>query len=156
FDAESNLYFDGGEVEFPMVPEKPTRDEAKAALEKLLSLLKGFPYLDEPSKSVVIAAILTPLCRHALRAAPMFAFSAPKAGSGKTLQAEVVSYIATGVKPRFYSWSRNTDEAKKRYLAILMEGAPVVVLGNIEHSVKRDEALCTILTQPTWSERILG
>jgi hypothetical protein len=156
FDKDSGLYFDGGDVEFPAIPEKVSREQAKVALGKLLDLVKGFPYLDEPSKSVVLAAILTPLCRHALRAAPMFAFSAPKAGSGKTLQAEVVSYIATGVKPRFYSWTRNTDEAKKRYLAILMEGSPVVVLDNVEHPIRRDESLCTILSQPSWSERILG
>ncbi len=155
YDADSGLFFDTGDVTFPPIPAKPTKEEGKAALDKLLKILIGFPFRDEASRSAVLAAMLTPLIRHAVRAAPLFAFSAPKAGSGKTLLADVVGYLATGRETVMISQATNEDEEKKRYLALLMQGSAVICIDNVEKPLSSD-TLCTILSEPIWQERILG
>jgi hypothetical protein len=155
YDPASGLYFDNAGTEFTQIPDTPTRTDAEDALAKLLDIISTFPYIDDASKSVMLTTMITPLCRHAMRSAPLFGFSAPKAGSGKTLQSYLPAYIATGLMPRLFSLPTSAEEAKKRYLAMLSEGAPVTVIDNVERPLK-DDALCTILSEPVWSERILG
>ena len=81
YDCDSGLYFDSA-INFPVIAERPSRSDAVAALERLLSILSGFPFLDNASRSVAVALLITPLVRHALRTAPLIAISAPKMASG--------------------------------------------------------------------------
>jgi hypothetical protein len=71
YDQETGLYFDAAEMEFPSIPDSPSQSLAKAALDRLLSILRGFPFVDEVSKAVAVALLITPLVRHAVRAAPL-------------------------------------------------------------------------------------
>jgi hypothetical protein len=96
YDEISGLYFDPGATDFAPIPDKPTLRQAEAALAKLLEILRGFPFVDDPSRAVALAMIMTPLVRHAARAAPLFAISAPDQGSGKTLLGHLPAYVATG------------------------------------------------------------
>jgi hypothetical protein len=148
YDVRSGLYFDSCGLEFPCIMDSPSRADAQKALEMLLATISDFPYVDSASRSVMLAAILTPLCRHAMRSAPIIGFSAPAPGSGKTLQSHLPAYIATGLPARLFSLPQTLEEAKKRYLAILLEGAPIAVIDNVERPI-RDDALCTILTERT-------
>ncbi len=155
YDVETGLVFDPGGIEFPPVPEAPTREDALAALKKFTDLLAGFPFVDEASLSVALAAIITPLVRHACRAVPIIAITAPKMGSGKTLLVTVVGYVYIGRPPCLISEAGSQEEDKKRLLAILMEGAPLIVIDNVDRELK-SAPLCTILTEPSYSGRLLG
>jgi hypothetical protein len=90
-----------------------------------------------------------------VRAAPLTAVSAPKMGSGKTLLSHLAAYIATGRAPALMSQAENAEEEKKRLLALLLEGAIVTVIDNVERPLKSD-ALCTALTETVIRDRILG
>jgi hypothetical protein len=155
YDRTSGLYLSLANQSFPRVPEAPTQDEGRAALEKLLELLKGFPFLEEVDRSVALGAILTALIRPSLRTSPLFLFRAAKMGSGKSLLADVVSLIATGRPASVMSQGSDENEDRKRMLPILAEGDPVAVIDNIERPFE-SAALCSILTQVTWRDRILG
>ena len=48
-----------------------------------------------------------------------------------------------------------SEEEKKRFLALLTQGSIVNCLDNVEVAIKSD-ALCTILTEPYWQQRVLG
>jgi hypothetical protein len=102
-----------------------------------------------------MAAILTALIRPSLRTSPMFAFRAAKMGSGKSLLADIVSLIAAGRQAAVMSQGADENEDKKRMLPILAEGDPVAVIDNIERPFG-SAALCSILTQTTWRDRVLG
>lgn len=154
YDA-SGLYFDPGDTIFSSVPATPTREDAEAALDKLLAIVKGFPFSDEFGLAVAVAMLLTPLIRFAVRAAPMFVISAPKMGSGKTLLAHLPSYIATGRPPALMSQPDSPEEERKRLLALLSEGSAITVIDNIERPLKSD-VLCTVLTEPVIRDRLLG
>jgi hypothetical protein len=155
YDPQTGLLFDSGGVEFPAVPESPTREDALAALKKLTDLLCGFPFVDQASLSVAVSAIITTLLRHACRAVPLHAITAPKMASGKTLLATIVSYVLTGRPPRLMTQAESYAEDRKRLLAVLLEGASLVVIDNVERELSSD-ALCTVLTEPYFSDRLLG
>ncbi len=155
YDPQSGLYLTLCSTTFPPIPERPSRAAAVEARDRILDLLKGFPFLTDADKSVAVCAILTSLIRPSLRTAPLFAFRAAKMGSGKSLLADVVSMIAAGRPAAVMSQGADENEDKKRFLPILAEGDPVAVIDNIERPFG-SAALCSILTQPTWRDRVLG
>ena len=116
YDRATGLLFDPGDTQFPQVPSEPTRAQAEAALRTLSDPFQDFPFIDEPSRSVALAAVLTVLVRRGLRAAPLFGFDAPKMGSGKTLIATVCSYIATGRGPYLMAQVADPTDERKRLL----------------------------------------
>jgi putative DNA primase/helicase len=91
YDTASGLYLDFRGVEFPRIPEQPSRDDAVAALAVLKVPLEEFPFVDVAARSVALTAILTAFCRRTLTAAPLHAFDAPVRGTGKTLLANLAA-----------------------------------------------------------------
>lgn len=137
------------------LPARPTRDDAVAALAVLERLLAGFPFVGDAERAVVVAAILTAIQRKTLRSAPAIGINAPAPGSGKSLLADVVSNTATGRDAAKMAQGRDAVEDKKRLLAVLMAGDPIACFDNIERTVD-DDALCTILTESIYRDRVLG
>jgi hypothetical protein len=171
YDRDSQLLF-AAEIPFPAVPEKPTRADAAAALQKLVHVLRAFPFVPDerteewrpaadeglkPSvaRSIVLSAMLTALIRRSLPSAPLFVFDAPLAGSGKTMLAEIVGIIATGRKPPSMNQGRDAEEDEKRLGATLREGDPVLLLDNCSRDLDGD-LLCSMITQENVAFRILG
>jgi len=155
YDQPSGLYLAFDAACFPPIPLQPSRDEALEALAVLLDVLRDFPFVTEADRSVAVAAILTALIRPSLRTAPLFAFLASLMGSGKSLLADIVSLIASGRHASVMSQGADENEDKKRMLPILAEGDGVAVIDNIERPFG-SAALCSILTQTTWRDRVLG
>lgn len=155
YDRTSGLYVALGGQHWPPVPLHPTPDAIKSALGSLQDILKGFPFLMDADRSVALGAILTALIRPSLRTAPLFAFRAAKMGSGKSLLADVVAMVAAGRPAAVMSQGADENEDKKRMLPILAEGDPVAVIDNIERPFG-SAALCSILTQTSWRDRVLG
>jgi len=155
FDEDTGLLFDPGEVAFPRIPPRPSQAQARSALDQLLGILEGFPFADEASRSVAVAALITGLVRRSLRSAPLFAFTAPKMASGKSLLATCVAYLATGRPPAMMSQGDDAENERKRLFALLLEAAPIIAIDNLERPLASD-ALCSILTEPMFSDRLLG
>lgn len=156
YDAATGLLLVPNGADFPPLPARPTRDHGRAALDFIHEeVLSGFPFAETHDRSAALSAILTACIRHALRTAPLHAFDAPRAGSGKSLLADVVALIATGGTATHMSFAPEPDEMRKRILAVLMQGDSVINLDNIEGPL-HGESLCTALTGETFSERLLG
>lgn len=155
YDPISGLLFFPGDDIFPKTLSNPTLDDALRAKDELLFVLRDFSFEDEASKSVALAAILTALIRKSMSTAPLFGFTAPKMASGKSLLADVVALIATGKTNSVIAQAENEAEEKKRILAVLMEGDPIICYDNIEKPFK-SASLCSILTQHEYKDRLLG
>lgn len=155
FDERTGLFLDPGRTEFPPIPVEPTRVDALAAIAVLKEILSKFPWVAPSDQSAAVACILTALVRKSLRTAPMFLFRAPKMGSGKSLLADVVAMIVTGTPVQVMSQGKDEDETRKRVLALLIEGAEVVSIDNVERPLG-DPVLCSVLTQERWKDRVLG
>lgn len=155
YDRASRLFLAFDASGFPPIPLHPTREQAIEALGVILDVIRDFPFVIEADRSVAAAAILTALIRPSLRTAPLFAFVASKMGSGKSLLADIVALVATGRPASVMSQGADENEDKKRMLPILAEGDSVAVIDNIERPFG-SAALCSILTQTTWRDRVLG
>jgi hypothetical protein len=166
YDRASGLLLDTGSVEFPAIPDRPSREEALAALALVATPFKGFPFVpDGPkdkdglktsaSRTVMLAAVLTALVRRTLRAAPMHGVSAPTPGTGKTLAIQVVSMIAMGRPLTAMSQGASAEEDERRLFSVLLQGDQIISIDNVTRPIGGN-AMCTIMTEQTWQNRILG
>lgn len=138
--------------EWPTVPRSPSREDALEALGALLDVIREFPFQNDAARAVWVAAVLTGVIRHALRAAPFFAISAPTSGTGKTLSAILIGLIVTGLEPLGAAVSLKPEEFRKVLFSVLQAAATVINFDNVERPIS-DEALCSILTQPLYTDR---
>lgn len=134
---------------------KTTKKAAKEALGRILDVFKDFPFKDEASRAVVVAACLTPFVRPFLRSAPMFIFNAPQPGTGKSLIAKLAGIITTGVAPSCISQPADDDASQKLIGALLLYGTPVTLIDNIARPLDGD-TLNTALTEERIRLRRLG
>ncbi|MGZ8219399.1 hypothetical protein [Methylomagnum sp.] len=137
------------------VRDRPTREQAIEAAKFLLDMLVNFPFEDTAALAVALAAILTGLVRRILPTAPGFAFDAPTPGSGKTLLADIVALIATGRRAPILNQALSDEETEKRIASFLLQGHTTLNLDNIERPLS-GELLCSMLTAPTVTVRVLG
>lgn len=156
YDPETGLFLwsDIDLRENPL-PENLTDGEIIKAMETLGEPYKDFPFASPADWGVAIAHVLTGVVRPLLHSAPMFVYTAPTMGSGKTLAATVASYIFSGSSPNLASWSRNVEEQSKVLFALLLGGETSVLLDNLNGELS-SEPLCTILTENSYSGRRLG
>jgi putative DNA primase/helicase len=118
------------------VREKPTREHAAAALAALRDVFVDFPYPIEADRYVPIAALLTILATPGISGSlPGFLFDATTAGSGKTLQQDVLAGIATGSIGRKAAWIRDEDERRKSLYAAALSGDPILAFDNVSRDV---------------------
>lgn len=157
YDHESGLFLDFGGYQFPSVPKNPSDEDAQAAKNLLLDFISTFPFGTEADRSVIISAIMTGLVRRNLPTAPLHLIDATVAGSGKTLLADSIGELLTGQEPVTMSFTVDETESRKRWLAVLREGHPVILLDNIGIGQELGgDTLCTVLTKRSFADRVLG
>lgn len=157
YDRATGTILDTGGVAFDPVPDEPTLEEALVALGKIKKIDEQFPYKGKGSRSVALSGFLTAVCRRSLPTAPMHGFSAPAPGTGKSLLCDCIAMLAMGRQAAAVNQSGEPggEEERKALMSILMQGDPVVVIDNITRPVT-GRHWCSILTSPTWQDRLLG
>jgi Bifunctional DNA primase/polymerase, N-terminal len=139
----------------PPIPDRPTRDDALAALRLLEGLLAGFPFVDDIAIACALSAIITPVVRGAFAVAPLHASRAPTAGSGKSFLWDTVAAISIGQPMPVMSTGPDQTEMEKRLGTAMMTGQPLISIDNISTELGGD-ALCQIIERPVVEIRILG
>jgi hypothetical protein len=81
--------------------------------------------------------------------------TAPVMASGKTLLADCIAILATGVSAPAMKYADTDEEATKTMLAVLAEGDQVVLIDNVERPLEGD-TLCAVLTSEAYRQRVLG
>jgi hypothetical protein len=159
YDEASGLLFIPDNCIVPKIPEYPTPEELDRAQAILCAIFSEFPFEGandgDASRSVMIAAIITGLIRHMLPTAPIFAITAPKMASGKTLLADLVGIIVTGKSNSVLAPAENETEEKKRLFTLLRELTPIICYDNISKPFG-STTLCAITTQDRYKDRVLG
>lgn len=155
YDKKSGLYAAFDPDQFPPIPENPSKEKAQEELEKIRSLLSEFTFKTPLDEAVYLAALFTITCRKAVPHAPMFAFTSPLPGTGKSTLADLISILSAGRAADPLSYSQDEETLKKQLFALFLTDPAIVLLDNIEEPVK-SSSLCIILTQENWQERILG
>jgi hypothetical protein len=155
YDAATGLLYDPRGSHYPPIPGRPTKATAQDALKILDELLGSFPFVNEASRSVAISVILTACIRRSLQTAPLHGFTAPAAGTGKSMLVDLASLIATGREASVIAQGKTEEELEKRLGALLMAGDLIIAIDNCSHPVD-SEFLCSMLTQAKVRPRILG
>jgi hypothetical protein len=155
YDAATGILFKPDGQTFPPVPQEPTENDAHEALEQVHQLISAFPFVTSADWSVAMSAILTLLDRRNLPSAPLHAFTAPAAGTGKSLIVNAASMLATGRPMPVIAQGRNEEEMEKRLGAALLAGNPAISLDNCEHPLGGG-FLCQTLSERELNIRVLG
>lgn len=137
------------------IPTNPTKSHAEAALAELQYILKNFPFVSETDHAVGLSALLTPIARGAIPVAPMHAFRASTAGTGKTYLIDVVSALATARPCPVATVAKTEEETEKRLGGLLLAAFPLICLDNVNGELGGD-LLCQAIERPLVQIRPLG
>jgi hypothetical protein len=157
YDSSTRLYYAPGPgLKNIRVPLFPTDAEVRAAVELLKETFINFPFVDEASRTNVIAALITLFVRALIRGCvPALALDAVTQGSGKTLVAKTIALILTGQEAVLHAAPKEQEEWRKTLTAILRYGPALVVFDNLIHPLSSDALSCA-LTSGVYADRILG
>jgi hypothetical protein len=157
YDRSTRLYYAPGPgLNSIRVPLFPAREEIRAAKDFLGEVLIDFPFVDDASRTNVIAALLTLFIRPAIRGCvPALGLDATTQGSGKTLIAKIISLIVTGQDAILHAAPSEPEEWRKKLTAILRYGPTLIVFDNVVHPLSSDALSCA-LTSGVYADRILG
>lgn len=154
YDERTSLLFLSQRL-WPSIPENSSRADARAALAVLNEPISDMPFVGDADRAGAYALMITAVLRPMLSAAPMFAVTAPAAGTGKSLLVDVASVLATGHPAAVITPTRDEIELEKRLGAAALAGDSVISIDNISHPLASDQ-LCQLLTQPEIQVRVLG
>lgn len=119
-------------IEFPRVADRPALEDAHRALAELAEVFADFPYRAEADRIVPVAAILTLLARPAIRGSvAAVVLDATTRGSGKTLQGDCVSLVATGRPAGKMTWPSDEIELEKVLASYALRGAALILFDNV-------------------------
>jgi putative DNA primase/helicase len=158
YDPASGLLYDPLGVDFPPIPPYPTKEGAEKALAEIKRLIEHFPFVNGTARSVALSFYLTTVARPALAAAPLHAFDAPVAGSGKSKLGDIPAIVATGHRAAAIGGGtgRHSDEElEKKLSAALLSGDQIILLDNLDAPLG-GQLLCQILTQHAVKLRPFG
>jgi putative DNA primase/helicase len=155
YDTETGLYLMSGGLRLPAIPERPTRDDAAAALVLLDHLLENFPFVGEEHRSAALSLLMTPVLRGALPVVPLHLIDAHAPGSGKSYLADIAAIIATGEPCAVFAQGEEYPETEKRLIGAALAGFPIINLDNCRRPLKGD-FLCQVTERPLMALRPLG
>jgi putative DNA primase/helicase len=142
-------------LRIPELLSCPSQDDAKAAVELLLHLLAGFPFVTDADRAVALSLIVSAVVRGALGMVPVHAVTAPTPGTGKSYLADVTAAIVSGRWCPVITPGRTEEEFEKRLGAMLLAGYPIISLDDISAGLSGD-VLCQIAERPAVRIRVLG
>jgi Domain of unknown function (DUF3854) len=163
YHSATGVWFDPKRRKFPHIPARPTKEQARAALDKFAAVYGKFPFAgkdeqrwdESPSYAAVLATILSTMIRHLLPTVPMLAITAPEAGTGKTKIAESIALLATGCMPTRVCFD-GVEEFEKLLPVALRCGDRVVLIDNVVRNVNSPKLAEILTTDAPTDFRVLG
>jgi hypothetical protein len=156
YDAATGVYYAPADFDAPIVPERPDARAVAQAAELLTEVFCDFPYDGQASRANAVAALATPVLRSLIDGpAPLFLFDKPQAGSGGSLQAEVVALVATGRASAMLTAPKDDEGWRKAITSLLLAGRRVATVDNVDGRLFAP-SLSAALTSSVWQDRLLG
>jgi hypothetical protein len=156
YDATTGiLYLPEPGLKLNRIPDRPTAEQTKEAVELILTPIAEFPFVSEDDRATYVGLLLTPLLRSLLPPPyQLGVFTATNPGAGKTKLAKMIRTLHGGVLRG--EMPRDADELRKTITAALMDTTgPVVAFDNLT-GVVRSSVLESLLTGADWTDRYLG
>lgn len=156
YNTETRRYVDLSEdLEGFYVPDAPTADDAREALEMLLEPFCDFPFASEADRTRTAGMVLTLLTRAVCPTVPLHFVSANNQGVGKNKIVEVASIIATGRAAPPQKLPFSDEEMDKVIFSALLAGRTLLTFDEASSGLE-SEALASMITAEEYSGRTLG
>ncbi|MBD3176335.1 MAG: hypothetical protein GF320_14240 [Armatimonadia bacterium] len=157
YDPPTRLYYHPTPgLQVPPIPDAPTDAQVRAAVSQVTDIIADFPFEDEASRANAVALMLTAVVRPAIDGpVPIALIDAPQAGTGKSLLADIVAFIATGRWAAMVGAPVREEEWAKKITSLLAGGATVIAFDNLGEMLA-SHSLAMALTATTVSDRLLG
>jgi hypothetical protein len=139
-----------------LIPDRPTRAQAEAALTSIKALLNEFSFATPFDYAAALAAVLTAAARPSLELAPMFHVKAPLPGSGKSYLCSIFASFASPAPVPAHQLPNNDEELRKMLMAELMTSPAAIVFDNLTTDLLPYPKLCSALTEEFLTDRVLG
>ena len=112
--------------------------------------------MNESSETYAYCALFLPFVRYLIRGpTPMHLISAPVAGTGKTLLADLISIICIG-KTSIMTINDKQDDMQKRITTVLQESPSIVTFDNIVFLNKASSPMAAVITATEWTDRAMA
>lgn len=142
---------------FSPVAESPTHSHAVSAYTDLLEPFRQFPYVNDSHQAATVAALLTLIARPAIWGSiPCWLFDASSPRSGKSLQVDVITTIATGRQASRTTYPDTDDELEKILAGYALDGAAIVNFDNVARKFGGAALDKMITATDTVDVRVLG
>jgi hypothetical protein len=168
YDPATGLWCENIPDVASMVPLRPTKADAEAALALVRGFFRTFCFADAETvaangvdvidlqkppgldESSFLASLLGSVCRASLWLAPGYLFRGAAhsgSGAGKGKLARCACAVAYGRQPFAIAPGGNAEEFEKRIAAALLEGGPAVLFDNLNGITLRSAALESALSE---------
>lgn len=156
YDAATGLFLSTGDIH-PVVPEAPTLEQAREALEVLHDVVVDFPFAMSAHRAGWVASLLTVLSRPAIDGPiPGFLIEANVPGVGKGKLVNIVSLIATGRPAPVTPHSEREEEMRKLATTLVVAGDPIILIDNIKGKIGGAAVEALLTSGGEWRDRLLG
>lgn len=162
WDADTCILYEPNQ-HYGYVSKTCSAEEAHAYGQEILDLFVDFPFMgdsahpeDSPHRSGMLAAVITPLVRHAFDGpSPLFLIDKNMRGAGASRAVDAIGCIVSGRPMKRLSNTHNDEEMEKRITTFLRGGSSTVMIDNVENGLGTP-SLDAALTSQQWSSRKLG
>jgi hypothetical protein len=155
YDPDTGLLLEVA-APLPPIPERPSKERAVAARDRLLEVVADFPFEGEAHRAAWLAGLLTPLARFAFTGpAPLFLVDANVRAAGKGLLLDCISRIVTGERFTTATYTGDEEELRKRITSLVLAGDRLVLFDNLDGKFG-NAVLDAALTGTAWKDRVLG
>jgi hypothetical protein len=156
YDSQTCLLFEPGRGVHGKLKMSPGLADAKKAVGAIREVVRDFPWQEQAHFAAYLAGLLTPLARFAFEGpSPLFLVDSNVRGAGKGLLLHTISHIVTGERFTVASYTRDSDELRKRITSLALAGDRLVLFDNLAGTFG-DAVLDAALTATSWSDRLLG
>lgn len=156
YDRASGFYLDFDPRHFGKVPESPSKDMARKAIDALLEPVEQFPFVADHDRAGWLASVLTLVARTGIQGhVPIFGFDAPTPGTGKSMAVDIASIVATGREAPRTVQAKDDEEERKRLFALCLAGYQLALFDNVERPLG-GATLAMALTAGEIQDRVLG
>lgn len=157
YDKKSGMYYASEGEKDISVPEQPTADDVKRAIEYIKAPFSKFDFQAAADWVNYLALLLTLVVRALINGnVPFFVIDSPVQGSGKSILTYCANIIATNGQegPMTMPERGGDEEIRKRLTALLINNPLLCMIDNVIGRV--DWApLASILTTGKWTDRLL-
>jgi hypothetical protein len=155
YDEASGYYYMPA-LDFPRVPESPTKEDAISARDALLEVVCDFPFASDAHKAAWVALLLTLFARPAIDGCvPLGAIDATTRGTGKGKLADATAILALGREAAKVPQPEDDKECRKVITSLVDEGEVFALFDNIANVIAY-ASFDAALTATVWKDRVLG